>query len=375
MHSLRQYILQTIGLLIISFTFLTCTKTEYIDYEPEAHNRILSYRVTNSTQEIFGVIDNDDNTVTVYLPYYTGISFLDVEIKVDEGAILLDSLGKTINLDGGLEPVSVGDTVKYMVESSSGERRTYTVVQKIVAHSDPLTVTYVASLNESGILEKPVHSVLTLSGNFESIGTHAKFYFKDKSTGVVYDDFVSVQSVEPSTPQYIMTLHILPTALAGQYEVTMEHQGRRATLPDIHLRYSIGIHGFFLSTTQFAPGEEIVFTAIGYQDNDAYNGIYTGLERIYIKLDKDHLYEVPGGFPEELYGQKIPLEIISWNRSEIRAKFPTLPKGVYKGSYQWGSIFPNIGYIGFGFYFDFDEQSGWGKDVLLAGPSSYIEVL
>ncbi len=369
---MKKIIILAIGLLGI---LAACTKTELVDYKKEENNRILEYKIATSTQEILGAIDNENNTITVYIPYFLGLSIIDATIKLDKDAVLLDSTGTLINLDGGLEPIPLGQTTKYFVESASGVKRQYTVIQKIVAHTAPLVVTYIDPKFVDGKLTKPVHSLLKLSGNFESTSTQAKFYFKDKATGKIHDNFVSVNNVVSGSPNYVMTLNILPSALAGDYEVSVEHLGRRANLPDIKLNYTVGIHGFFLSTTKYAPGEEITFKALGYQQDDNMNGVYIGLKRIYVKLNKQYLYGVPAGVTEQMYGQEFPLEIISFNRSEIKAKFPALPKGVYSGFYQWGKFFPYIENISMGFYFDFDEQTSWGNNVLLAGPSSMIEVL
>ncbi|MBE8719968.1 hypothetical protein [Sphingobacterium pedocola] len=368
-----------IPLVCIISLFLACTKTELVDYQKEEKNRILEYKIKTATGELLGAIDNDNNTITVYIPYFISLSVLDATIKLDEGASLLDVEGELINLDGGLEPIPLGQNTKYIVESSTGARRSYTVIQKIAAHSSPLTVSYIGAV-EGVTLEKPVHSLLRLTGNFESTNTQAKFYFKDKLTGKTHDDFVSINNIVSGSPNYVMTINILPTALAGEYEVSMEHLGRKTNLPDIKLKYTPGIPGFFLSTTKYAPGEEMILKAEGYgllngavYDNN--NGVFIGLKRVYLKMDKAYVYLTPEGFSEDLYNKEIPLEIISWNRSEVRVKFPNLPQGKYGTFYAFGKYFPFITDIGMGFYFDFDEQTNWGNGVLLSGISSTLEVL
>ncbi len=365
-----------LGFLMVAGTLLSsCTKTEMLPFEKEENNRIVEYKVATANEDIYGAIDNDKNIITVYIPYFTGLNYINAEVKLDDDAVLLDSVGTQINLDGGLEPVALGDTAKYFVQSSEGVRRLYTVIHKIAAHKDPLVVTYIDPKLVNGVLTKPVHSALKLSGNFESTSTRAKFYFKDKTTGEVHDDFVSINSVVPGTPNYVMTVNILPTALAGDYAVSMEHLGRKTNLPDVKLHYNPGVVGFFLSTTQFTVGEVLILTAQGYQSNDDWNGIFHGVERIYIKLNKDFIWQVPNGFTEDIYNKEFPLEIISKSRTEIKVKFPDLPKGDYGTFYQFGQYFPKISAAGIGFFFDFDGQTNWGENLMLGCVSSTVKIL
>lgn len=338
-----------------------CTKTEYTDYEERDMNRVLKYSVTNVQQELSGAIDNDQNTITVYIPYYISVDYLEGEFTLDEGAKLLDSLGNEINLDGGLELIPLGNPVKYIVESSKGVRRNYTLVQKILPHGDPLVAAYSDLAEGATELYKPINTSLKIVGNFESTSLNAKFYLTNKATGQVYDDFIIPTALVPGA-QYTMTTYISPEALAGEYDVRLEHVGRVTQLPSLNLRYQKPMATYFFSSASFAAGDTITFSITpipAFYDNTATT--FVGVEKIYIKITKG-LITVPAGFPEDLYGTAIPLEIVSKNRTEMKAIFPSLPAGQYTGNISTtqtidgASIYATAG---FGFYCDFEDSMGW----------------
>src|SRR6186713_2843848 len=79
----------------------SCKKT--IGLEPLPKNRMTSYKVTNLADTvIYGAIDNIENTITVYVPFYYGMSVIDPTITLDAGAKLSEEA----------EPVSVTDTTQ-----------------------------------------------------------------------------------------------------------------------------------------------------------------------------------------------------------------------------------------------------------------------
>ncbi|MGE9313631.1 hypothetical protein ACLOAU_18410 [Niabella sp. CJ426] len=356
--------------LVVAVTLLlSCKKNEYTEFDKDALNKILEYSIENVPQSIKAAISQTENTITVYIPYYIGVDFLVAKIKLDEGAQLLDSLDNPIDLREESEPVPVGASVKYKVKSSDGVERVYTLVQEVLPFSEPLTVTYKDKLGTDSFLTKTVHTRFEVLGNFESVSKSAKVILKNRTTGVEYDNFMTVNSVETGNASYTMTLNILPDALAGEYDARLVHQGRTGKLPPIRLFYNVGTPGFWLSTTNYAAGDTMVFNAIGYTPA-AYDGVFVGLERMYLKLDTAYIWNKPAAFTADYHNKKIEMKIVSWNRTQVKAIFPDIPVGQYSTSYQWGSFFPNIKYCGLGFYFDFNSETNWGKDVLLSAASS-----
>jgi hypothetical protein len=369
MYKLR-YLTRVLLLTIIAGAiFFSCKKTEYIDYEKEPLNRILSYKVTNAQQPLEGAIDQQNNTITVYVPYYISIEYLVAEIKVDDGATLLDSLGQPINLDGGLEPVKLGNPVKYMVETEKGERRSYTLIQQILPHSSTLSVKISGVADGATVVEKPVFGRLTLLGNFESTSRNAKFYLKDKATGEVHTDYTIVSAVTPGT-QYTMDVDISPEAKAGEYEVTMEHQGRSAVLPSLKLYYNRPWVPMLSSSSRYAPGDTIALkVSRQVVTDDKYATVFVGLKEMYMKIAGPKA-SLPAGFPEEYVDRKLPMKIVSYTGTEVKAIFPEAPAGFYTGGYTFYGSAGGIYYLpplpGISFYGNFDEQTNWGNDVFIA---------
>jgi len=355
-----------------------CTKTEYTDFDKRSQNRILEYTLTNVKQATSGAIDQANNTITVYIPYYIGVEYLIADIQLDEGAVLLDANGNEINLDGGLEPVAVGaEDVQYTVKGSDGTSRTYTLIIEILPYPSVLAARYGSKADDTSSLNQPVHGIFTLYGNFESTSTNAKFYLTDRETGVVYDNFFKVTTVMPGSSQYTMTVNILSDAKAGVYDVKMEHQGRTTQLRPATLYYNKPTTGLMSSSSAYAPGDTITFSAMGfYPSAKDYNGVFLDVDRMYLKFKKEHLYQAPEGFPESLYEQQIEMKIVKATREEVKAIFPDAPAGVYYNTYyrntSGGRII--ITDSGFGFYFDFKEGTGWGKDNLLATSASMFTI-
>lgn len=347
----------------------SCKKTEYVDYEKEPLNRLISYKVINAQQSLEGAIDQNNNTVTIYLPYYIAIEYLVSEVKLDKGAKLLDSLGQQINTDGGLDPIKLGNSVKYIVESEKGERRTYTLLQKILPHPSPLSVKISGVADDVTLLEKPVFGRLTLLGNFESTSRNARFYLKNKATGEEHADYISVSSVTPGE-QYTMVADISPEAKAGEYEVRMEHQGRSATLPSLKLYYNRPWVPMLSSSSRYMPGDTIVLT-VNRQvvTDDRYATVFVGLKEMYMKIAGPKA-SLPAGFPEEFIEKKLPMKIVSYKGTEVKAIFPEAPAGFYTGGFTFYGSAGGIYYLpplpGVSFYGNFDEQTTWGNDVFIA---------
>lgn len=360
---LNRYLLKLFTTALLPLLLHSCKKTEIVEYEKESQNRILEYRVTNSKQSLYGAINQDNNTITIYIPYYLSIDYLVADIKLDEGAIMLDSTGTEINLDGGLDPLPVGTSIKYTVRGADEASRTYTIIQKISPYDQPLTAWFTGGEGNTTGLEKPVGARFSLYGNFASISKAAKFTFRDKQTGTVYHDFFRVWSVAPGNSYYSMTVDVLPDARAGEFDVHMEHQGRKVQLPSVKLKYQPPRTALMSSSASYAPGDTIVFDCVSGADyGDAWAGVFVGVKRMYLKFTEGSV-TVPAGFPQALYGQKIEMQITSATRMQVKAIFPQAPAGHYLNNYKTTST----GYAssGMGFYFDFDEQTDWGNDVLI----------
>lgn len=366
--------LLTLLAIMVSVVLIpSCTKTEYVDYEKEIQNRIAEYKITNAQQPLFGAIDNDNNIITIYIPYYLGLEHLIPAITLEnKNATIFDEDGKEILLnEDGAEPVTLGtDTVKYTVKSVDGISRTYAVVQKILPHPEALVANYSAFTGT--ILTRPVNARLTVLGNFESTSLNGKFYLTDKTTGEVHDDWVTINDITAAN-QYQLTANILAKANAGEYNVRLEHQGRTVNLPDLNLKFQKATVASFLSSASFAPGDTVSFPTYVNWHQDATVSVFLPVKKAYIKLTKGRITP-PAGFPESLYDTPIEMKIVSQSRTELKAIFPQMPAGTYTGNTSTSATID--GYIqltaaGLGFYADFEESTGWGNGHLFRTVSMF----
>lgn len=349
--------------------FQSCTKNELVPYEREPLNKILEYTVVNNPQHMMGAIDHDNHTIQVYLPYYTNLDYLIANIKLDEGATLLRQDSTVINLlEDELDPVTVGDTVQYIVRSAEGQYRTYTLTQVVLPHDEALSIlgygnsenmggyNFVLHTMEDGIYSVNANRAIYLFGNFYSSSSLGKFTLTNRATGEVHDDYVNISSVFPQADnRYVMTARISPEAAYGTYDVKMEHQGRTTELPPVQIYYSLFYGEYYSSSTAFAQADTIVFTAS--------EATYAKPKRLFARINKTANGVVPTGFPEDLYGKDIEMEILSHSRTEIKAIFPDLPVGLYSGA---GTV--NLLAI-------FEEEDGYAEntpfnsEVAVASPS------
>ncbi|MBL1407251.1 hypothetical protein [Sphingobacterium faecale] len=363
-------------LVLILFITGACTKTEILPLEEQVKNRILEYKIVNDNVPLFGAIDHDNNTITVYRPYYSGIDLLIPEIKLEAGTILVDKDGKEINLDGGLSPVPV-DTAgfQYRILGNDDKIRTYSLFIKTQVYPTPLQVGYslVGSdiVNDTKEYEMVVGGSILLYGNFESTSTKSTFEIKHRASGKTVNDLLSVNVIKISNGNYVATLRTDIKADTGYYDIKMHHQGRTAQLPPLRLVFRKP--GMLTHTSnadwEKAPGE--IITLKGYTANTAYvyNATLVGLKRAYMKIvwDKTKYAEFPEGFPESLLDTPIEIDIVSYTRDELKIRMPNLPPGKYVGQADAGgssTLGHRVRSTTFGIYLDYEDWTGWGKDNL-----------
>lgn len=370
----RTTILPFIALVIGMGMFMSsCKKKEIVPYEKEATNRILEYKVTNATEAINGVVDDVDNTITVYVPYYLSIDFIIPKISLDKGATLIDADGNTIDIREDLEPVpfnAAGYT--YRVKDNNNTVRKYTLVTKIMPHVDPLKLGYFIKSDDNGKLivddtsakEGIINSRFYIYGNLESSSKNAKLTLIENATNKVIPNGLKVSDVGRSAESHYILAEISAEIESGYYHITVEHQGRTATLPTIHMNYKIPFFDYLSKTHSI--GETVTLNIRGKDQGEIYSGVNTGISRMYVRLIKKHFSHLPANFPENLFDTPIELEIVSQSRTQVQFKFPTLPIGAYETSISSGSGQNGyeLQYTGFGIYFDFKDPA-WGKDNLL----------
>jgi hypothetical protein len=293
-----------------------------------------------------------------------GIDHVVPDIKIADDAKLIDAAGNVINSDGGILPVPVDTTgYTYTVLGSDNSKRTYTLVLQVAPHPDALKVGYLlktgtTQVNYDTAVTKPVNSRMPLYGNFGSTSANAKFTLTHQKTGKVYTDILKIYEVTPGANYYTMLVDINSNADSGYYNVEVKHQGRTVKLQPLHLTYQKPVFDNVKSTTSYKAGDTVVFTV-------KTTGANMNLERLYMKFWKDgftYSGSYPSTFPASLFGQELDMKIISSTRTEVRAIFPDVPDGAV-GAYVYSITFS---YPGIGFYFSYKDETGWGKNNMLA---------
>lgn len=365
-----------------------CTKTELVPYDKQTANRITEYKVTNGAEDLFGIIDNVDNTITVYIPYYISIDVIVPKITLEEGAKLLDKDGNEIDLAEDLEPVPVEtEGYTYTVQDVNGIERKYTLKIEIVPFYQPLVTGYGVTRDANNNVvadsvataEVLVNSRLLIYGNFESSSSNGKLTLINKATDEVVPDGLELLSVTRNAQVHYMTAHVSADVDSGYYYIAVEHQGRKDTLPEIHLTYKKPLIGML--NRYNTVGDTVTLNiALG-------NGVNTGISRMYFRYSTLRTYSSIGGglyfvssqgltaFPTALYGVPIEVEIVEQDRSSVSFIFPDIPAGYYS---NWINTGTGSGSYTFnesslGVYFDFESEE-WGKDNQQAIAPAIFEV-
>lgn len=375
--------------LLIAFAICTgalvssCTETELVPFDKGAANRITEFKVINATEVLYGVVDDIDNTITVSLPYYLSINFIVPEIKLEDGATLLDAEGNAIDLREDLEPVpfdSIG--YKYKIKDATNAIREYTLITKIMPHKDKLKMGFTSrrigttgnfEVDDTTRKDAIINGRISIYGNMESSSMNAKLTLINRQTRAIVPNGAKLYSITSGAQFYSLKVDISPDANVGEYDLVFAHQGRIDTLPPLTLKHKKPYFGQLPKIV--TQGETITLPVSGPNTNgEIYSGTNTGVTRAYILLKKDLLPTRPTNFPDELFAQPLELEIISQSRTEIKIKFPeVIPAGIYASNQGIGASITQGYYItqtGFGIYFDFQDPV-WGKDNLL-GTTPYL---
>lgn len=369
-------------ILIAGIVFSACTKTEVVEYEKDPTNRILEYKVTNAIEALYGVVDDVDNTITVYVPYYLSISYIVPKIVLEEGATLIDADGDVIDIREYLEPVPFDSTgYTYRVKDNNNIIRQYTLVTKMLPHVDPLKLGYVIKYDQDGNIlvddttpkEAIINSRINIYGNLESSSHNAKLMLIDKKTNTIVPNGLKLYDVGRADFSHYITAEVSADIDSGYYYIVVSHQGRTDTLPTIHMNHKKPFFDYLAKS--YSIGDIVTLNIRGKETGELYSGTNTGISRMYVRLIKTYFTKLPANFPEELFDKPIELEIVSQSRTQVQFRFPELPLGAYEtrvssGSGENGYV---LDYTGFGIYFDFNDAA-WGKDNLLTTIPYNLEI-
>lgn len=215
-------LLPLIAILLTFFGLSSCKKT--IGLEPLSQNEILEYKITNLTDTvIYGAIDHSDHTITVYVPYYYGLSLIDPEIKVSAGA----------KIEGEVLPVLISaKNTTYSVQGADGTKSTYTL--NIVQQNTPdlsLDWTVMGVISKTPIAY-PADVIPNITGNFLSTnGTLVDLSLINTKTNKVTTFNTETGYLIVNNNLYNYTLKTLPADIdTGYYKTRIQFLGHDVTM-------------------------------------------------------------------------------------------------------------------------------------------------
>ncbi|MCS3797600.1 hypothetical protein [Niastella sp. OAS944] len=132
------------GFIVLVLSTSSCKKTveNWKDVKAEAvkdtviareNNRIISYKVQSPTAEgIYAAVNDSDNTINVYLPYFYALNFLEVaSIGLPAGAAISPSVDELV-------PVFSNSPFTYTVTAADKTTRKYSV--KVIVLQEKLLI-------------------------------------------------------------------------------------------------------------------------------------------------------------------------------------------------------------------------------------------
>lgn len=294
---------------ILSFLFVgllltRCTKTEELALLPA--DKILEYKVTNlpNDEVIYGAVDNETNTITVYVPYYYGLLVIDPSITLSNGASITEEI----------LPVKTDEKNQtYTVKSATGTTRTYSL--KIELQSTPSFEAAFASTSSISLTKGPGTGFPAINGTFMHTNPAlVSIALINQETKERYQ-MATPNSLKVSGIGYQLTYtgterenRIPSDILAGTYDIEVTNLNHTIILANP------------LKITYRQP--DVIVSLLGL--NLAKNKDWT------IKANLDKVILDPTAVIMTLNGKDYPLTIKSYNRTEMTVSLPTnLPIGTF----------------------------------------------
>jgi len=250
-----------------------CKKT--INYTPLAKNHITQYQVVNLQDTvIYGSIDNIQNTITVYVPYYYAMTVIQPKITVDAGATLTTQI----------LPVSVTDTTQtYTVKGTDGSSRTYRLV---ISQQNPPGLSLQWNVTPpTAVPGGPI----AFYGNFLSTSTATLKVTLQSTTSatIVTPDLTNASiTANPNLGTYIMVVNIPNTLDSGYYKVNIGFLGNQVTMAQpVHVYYPTPSIAPTWDTQTVAAGDSLAFIPNG-------TGLFYNLESVTATI-QGQSYNIP----------------------------------------------------------------------------------
>jgi len=280
-------------IITVLIASIACTKTT--DPDPLPQNRILVYKVTNLTDTvIYGAVDNIENSITVYIPFYYGLTLIDPQIEVSGGA----------KIEGEILPVNIEKSTSYTVTGADGSKRIYSL--KIVLQNTPPLKVIWATTN---LLSYPRAALPIVKGNFWARNRALlKLSMKHQANGktVTLDPGQGNMQINAADEYSFGGIVVPPDADTGYYQLSIGFMGQQVLVESpVHIIHRQPNVSVLSKVTK--QGETITF-------NSTATSILLNLTAASVTLN----------------GTKYSLPVVSFTPLEMVLKVPDdLPIGDY----------------------------------------------
>ena len=123
---MNKYLRPLLSACIPALLITACTKTDTIAPPELSRSRMLEYKIVNVQGDpIIGTINDEDSSITVYLPFYLQLLTLEPEITVSTGATVSPASGTLV--EDLLDVFRNGREIRYIVTGKDGSKKTYTL--------------------------------------------------------------------------------------------------------------------------------------------------------------------------------------------------------------------------------------------------------
>lgn len=226
-----------LSILFLGLVFASCTKEEVL--APLPQDKIVEYSVNNvpAGTSLYGAIDDEKKTITLYVPFYLGLELIDADITVSPGAKLQEEILPI--------PIDTEDQT-YTIVAADGSTNTYTLL--IVPQNTPAleAVWGIYNYPATQPTAYPVGILPYIHGNFYSNNINlVKLTLVSRNTQkeVLLNTREGRAALEALTGdesyQYRIANLPIPTDIdTGYHDVKIDFLGHQVTLADpVNIQY------------------------------------------------------------------------------------------------------------------------------------------
>lgn len=302
---------------------VACTKTA--DLPARAQSNILSFAITNLPDTvIYGAVDNTDKTITVYLPFYYNLNIIDPQIKVSEGARILEEL----------LPVDIADsTQQYTVKGKDSSTTVYKLKIRIQAPGVPFTLIE-HSTADNYYVTNPGYSQFSFGGSFYTTNSRLINAWlvnsEGEETSLQLNGVFAQNDNSTGEMAYWLTMVPIPATLdSGLYYVKASVYDRTVTMQyPIRISYQQPDFGYF-TTREVKQGGTFILTA-----HTTSGKVFTEVKSFAMSTDGVNWLPLPlESYTREEATVKVPEDFPIGQYNHYRMEFNTWNTQTHAGSF------------------------------------------